>query len=124
MKVIINDTTYFVDWIHNNYRTLDPSYTNKKILLKGAVTSGGQKFNSTDCFIVLPENEDGLVFSYKGQAVLSDKDNYNRNKGRKISLQKALKFAFTVKDDKKILLFTKEERREFWKAYYKMRGKW
>ena len=96
MKVQIKDKTYFVDWFHHN--------------VNGQRTVS-QPFKSTDCFI---RSNPGTPFLYKGQAVVSVKDNYNRNKGRKISLQKALKFSS----------FTKEERGDFWLAYFMMRKEW
>ena len=46
---------------------------------------------------------------------LNPKDQYCRNKGRKIALAKAMKFAF----------FDRETRKLFWDAYFKARGgKW
>ena len=103
MKVQIKDTTYFVDWSHHNFS--QP----KGFLIKSGISI--PRFSSTDCFIrVNPDTQ----FLCKGQAILSEKDNYNRNKGRKISLQKALKFSS----------FTKEEKADFWLAYFAMGKHW
>jgi len=49
----------------------------------------------------------------RGMAQCSPKDNFCKNRGRKISLQRAL------------LSFNVEQRLHFWEAYLKMRnGKW
>ena len=53
-----------------------------------------------------------------GSANLNIKDNFNRNIGRKISLNRALQKAFPGETNKEI-------RKAFWDAYYKARGeKW
>lgn len=56
--------------------------------------------------------EDGVIVA-SDVALCNDSDNFCKNKGRKISMNRALR-AFPV-----------EERKKFWKAYFEMRGeKW
>lgn len=63
------------------------------------------KSGKTQCHIVYKQNRNKLV-AY-GESILSEKDQYNRVIGRKISFSRALN---NLTDDK-------EERTRFWKEY-------
>ena len=102
MKVELSSTVYQITWQHFNYQNTS--------IEKMSQTS--VKFSQTRCFIV---NIATNIVVAEGQAILSAKDNYNRNKGRKISLRKALTWSS----------FLKAERKLIWLEYFKMRGeKW
>jgi hypothetical protein len=85
MKVQINNTDYFVRWQHN--------------------------LNNNPIGTICRVECDNQVF--EDYSILSPKDKFNRNKGRKISLTRVIRG------------FKKEERKLFWESYYKMRNnKW
>ncbi len=58
--------------------------------------------------------EDGEVIA-TGKANKSDKDFFNRNKGRRVGLSRALK---NLKENERI---NKEEKEAIWTAYFQMR---
>jgi len=92
MKIFINSVPYRVSFEHNNF-------TNS------SKTSKEQSF--TVCTIMFDETEEVLC---KERALLSLKEkNYNKEKGRKISLKKCLS---------NCSFFNKEERKLFWKTYF------
>jgi hypothetical protein len=104
MKVQICNDVYFVEWRHYNSVVRDKW---KKF--------NNQTFASTECFITqnekLNKNKFVSIFA-QGQAVLSKYDTYDKNKGRKVSLAKALKLSG----------FDKAHKYLIWKAYFEMRG--
>lgn len=67
----------------------------------------------TGCKIMIYMPQEGWRPVFKGIAKLHPGDNFERNKGRKIALQRA------------IAPFPPEKRKLFWEAYFRMRnGKW
>jgi hypothetical protein len=91
MLVEENGTKYLVRWTHN------PEYK--------------FPYAGTGCTISLVDSD---VIIAVGIAKVSKKDNYNYDKGRKISLERALQELFPD---------NKEKRLTFWKAYFKMTHK-
>jgi len=89
MKVAFDNNQYKVSWQHNS----------------------GELF--TRCKIY---NNDLFQPLALGTAYCSEHDNFDRNKGRKLSLSRALDELFGQ---------DRETRKLFWNEYYKMRnGKW
>jgi hypothetical protein len=69
-------------------------------------------------------SKDSVEHVYTGYSYTSKKDSFDKNKGRKISLARAL--VVRVPDPKnslqKIPLFDKTSRKLFWDGYYYMRN--
>lgn len=68
-------------------------------------------WKGTLCQIIDEEKETQVSF---GQTILNPIDNYSKNLGRKLALDRALRNAH---------IFGREERTLFWKEYFKVRGK-
>ena len=68
-------------------------------------------WKGTICQIIDEEREMQIS---SGQTILNPIDNYNKNLGRKLALDRALRNAH---------IFGREERTLFWEAYFKARGK-
>ena len=113
MLVNVDGVKYHVSWIHN------PSLRFPSV--------------STGCTIKV----DTQVYA-TGVAMLSKKDNYNYDKGRKISLERALQELFPIPANLEVTKDTpvveivkwgdeyvkqKRCRREFWKEYFNMTRK-
>lgn len=98
MKLSIDGKNYQVKWIH----------------LKNYYPSVG-----TICSII--NLDDGSIT--EGHSYVSKKDSYNYDKGRKVSLSRALSKLFSTKDDILINSVIKDKRKEFWKEYFKMTHK-
>jgi hypothetical protein len=84
----------------------------------------------THCLVsqIYPDNTKMLIV--RGTAECSYKDQFNKNKGRKLSLSRALiterpTVEFPTKEHLQIWapVFDRNLRKEFWDAYFKMRGK-
>ena len=98
MKLQVDGKNYQVKWIH----------------LKNKYPSVG-----TICSII--NLDDDIVI--EGLSYVSRKDSYNYDKGRKVSLSRALSKLFSTKDDILVDPVIKDKRKEFWKEYFKMTHK-
>ena len=106
MKVLLGSKKFTVGWKHTEPEAL---------------------IRSTFCLIqeVLPDNT--LKVISQGEAHCSFFDCYNRNTGRKLSLERALlaEAPDPVNPKNWLPLFVKEDRSSVWQEYFKMRGgKW
>lgn len=105
MKITLGNKQYIVSWQYIREDGLTPT---------------------TLCTIseILPDNT--LAQVAQGSVGCYFKDNFNKNVGRKLSLERAMKQQ--VPNDTKgqwEQLFAKEQRLAVWKEYFKMRGdKW
>jgi len=68
-------------------------------------------WKGTLCQII---DEEGMRQVSYGQTILNPTDNYSKNLGRKLALDRALRYAH---------IFGREERTLFWEAYFRARGK-
>lgn len=102
MRVVLNNRVLLVEWQHFN------------LAQPPAKRKFDQTFASTNCLVsdVVDIATSEITPLSKGQAVLARGDNYNKNKGRKVSLARALKFS----------KLSKLERTEIWKQYFHQRG--
>lgn len=104
MRVTVNGHTYVVVWQHvapqpPNKMSADPVFTHA----------------STTCFIKEVKPDDSLETLRIQTAHCNPKDNFDKNRGRKLSLFRALAAA----------QLPKEARTKFWEKYFEMRGgKW
>jgi hypothetical protein len=90
MLVIVDNTQYYVKWHHNKEAKFPKCGTRCEIIIPGP------GMLVADDIIV-------------GRSYVSKKDQFNADKGRKVSLQRALQ------------QFSKDNRLPFWEAYFKMR---
>ena len=98
MILQVDGKNYRVNWIH----------------LEGTYPHIG-----TICLITNLDND----ITIEGYSYVSKKDSYNYDKGRKVSLSRALSKIFPLSDDKVINSVIKDKRKEFWKEYFKMTHK-
>lgn len=108
MIVNLNDKTYLVQFTHINEQK-------QKVSKLSSGTKGGYKplVRHTECKILTPiEDAEMPGFISIGYAKCHPNDNFNKEKGRQLSLKKAL-------EDSE---FSKEERKVFW-MHYKNWGK-
>ena len=98
MKLSIDGKNYQVKWTH----------------LKNKYPHIG-----TICSIINLDNNDIT----EGHSYVSEKDSYNYDKGRKVSLSRALSKLFSTEDSILVDLGIKDCRKEFWKEYFKMTHK-
>lgn len=78
----------------------------------------------TEC-IVSEMKDDGTRAAFvQANARCSAKDQYNKNTGRKLSLQRALLTRVPDAQNPKewVPIFVKEDRQAVWSEYFKMRG--
>lgn len=104
MKVLINNSCYFLHWQHNNYEELN----RPKFRINGDTIIPKQQQSNTSCWI-----DCNKVPICEGISKLHKGDNYNKSTGRQKSLQIALSNSG----------FTKHERALFWEEYLKMTNK-
>lgn len=83
MKVTINNTTYIIKWSYNEKTTYCHLY------------------NENTSY------QDPII---KASATLAKNDKFNKNTGRRVSLQRVLK---------EFVIFSKEDRRIIWQEYFK-----
>lgn len=107
MKFTVSDKTFIVGWRHE--------------------TSEKDGSRSTICTIeqVHPDGKREALCG--GTAFCSNKDIYSRNKGRKLSLQRALASEVPPAEGNSgewVRVFSIEDRRVAWNEYHTMRGKW
>lgn len=105
MKVQIGSQSYIISWHH--------------------IREDADRRTQCNISIVEPDNTSRLLV--QGEAYCNAVDNYDKNKGRKISLTRAL----TMKVPNPINaaaewqpLFNTVEREAIWVEYFKMRGQW
>jgi len=96
MYVTVNNEQFQVKWIHN------PQNKYPEIGTFCSITRVDKNVE------VIPNTPNPLQVSY-GQCFVSKKDTFNKNKGRKVSLERALQQGFP-----------KVSRLPFWKAYFDM----
>jgi hypothetical protein len=114
MNVTIGNDRYAVEWWHDRgwkRREPDKDATTCEIWLYCNTDEIQKRGNKN---IRIREIQDGaMVFVCTGVAKLAKGDNFSKDKGRKVSMTKALK------------QFSKPSRKTFWEEYFKMRGnKW
>lgn len=97
MEVHIDDKIYVVKWQHSQYNSTH------------RVSNGTTQCSIDDIKNTMP------VHDATGICICALGDNYDKNKGRKISMQRALEE----------LDLSRSHRQIFWDAYYEMRNnKW
>jgi len=109
MKVIIDNTTYIIGWAH--IRPTKLRYNWKHHREEHIIND--KKRSSTLCSIYKVEGSNRIPVIEKIAAVCSQKDKFNKDEGRRLSLDRALD----------VCDFTRDQRREIWKRYDLMVGK-
>lgn len=100
MKVTFPDgRTYLVSWHHEN-----------RVSIGDGKLESGITRPYTECLIYIVNGDHTKTLLNKVSAYLHPKDQYNKNVGRKISMQKALKD------------FSYNDQTAFWSAYKEMRN--
>jgi hypothetical protein len=99
MKIVLSDKkTYLIGFSHS--------------VLPYSI---GFSDRQTQCFIHELNDKNEKILLYADCAICSIKDQFNKNVGRKISLQRCLSMS----------CFSKEDRTQIWNSYKDMRnGKW
>lgn len=103
MIVVIDNQEYMVHFTHVN----EEAVTSRKLTNYGQELAPAKRH--TECKILVPSEVEGEMpgFISIGYAKCHPKDNFNKEKGRQLSLSKALEDAE----------FDKETRTAFWNAY-------
>lgn len=89
---------------HNDYK----DKTTKKLV---RITNNEKH---TLCYIDLQNTLNNALFKATGRASLSKKDQFSKEKGRKVALKKALEDLNSSGE----AILTPEERRQIWEAYF------
>lgn len=105
MLVQVYETKYVVSWQHSLPGIV--KIGSKDIKTRGSTSCTIRKLNKNGSFSAMCRY--GRTKCY-GSARCSVKDQYSKNEGRKLSLERAVSY------------FKKSQRKKFWEAYAEMRG--
>jgi len=107
MRVHYQDKDYWVGFKHEHFtKLMGGSYLDDPIFTSGVWAKG-----RTICTITAGDKENPIVVGY-GEASCSEKDNFIKEIGRRMSLTRALEMSFGD---------NREARKTFWETYHARR---